>query len=719
MRLTSILLFLFITVLNLKSEIPEITYRGEILDIEGKYLGVYEDESGSLKIQDILKVDADSFVAQTQKVPNLQLSESAFWIKMKISNDSDIDRLLLEFDYPIIEHADLYTIIPGEEIQAQKLGSNISIPERKYKHANFLYDLEILKGTNRTLFLRVKNNQQIMLPLKIGSNNQIFEDVFRKNTFISIYFGIILVMFVYNAFLFFATNDRSYLSYSVYIIFLGLTHVSIHGFSYEHLWPNSPVIAELSVALSPALVGIASIIFLRSFLNTEFYAIRIHKFYNILLFIYLLGMVLYFLGQPQLSYKLLQTIVILLAATIIYTSIVVIRKGYRPARYFLTAWLVFVLCVVVFILKDFGVLPYNNFTIHSMEIGASIELVLISFALADRINILKKEKEEAQKGELEMLQENKEIIEKQNIVLETKVQERTKELEDSNEVLNKTIIDLKLTQSQLVDAEKMASLGQLTAGIAHEINNPINFVVANINPLKRDVNDILEILEKYAEIKNEDDLEKKLLEIENFKKEIDIDYTLEEIDLLLKGIDEGANRTVEIVKSLKTFSRLDENDLKMADINECLDSTILLLNSTLNDSINIEREYTDAARIECYPGKINQLFMNIINNAIYAVSANSNSDKTKGMIKLTTEDHEKELVIRIKDNGIGMDEVTRNKIFEPFFTTKEIGEGTGLGLSIVHTIVEKHKAKIEVISQLGIGTEFIIYLPKNINEATI
>ncbi|MEX2590393.1 MAG: ATP-binding protein, partial [Chitinophagales bacterium] len=330
----------------------------------------------------------------------------------------------------------------------------------------------------------------------------------------------------------------------------------------------------------------------------------------------------------------------------------------------------------------------------------------------DRINILKKEKEDAQQNELNVLQENKNIVEQQNVILESKVKERTQALEQSNEYLSKAITDLKQAQSQLVDAEKMASLGQLTAGIAHEINNPINFVVSNINPLKRDINDILQILEKYAEIKDEENLAEKLEEIEALKEELDMQFTLDEIDQLLKGINEGADRTVEIVKSLRTFSRLDENDLKKADINNCLESTLLLLNSALKEKVEIQQHLADLPLIECYPGKINQLFMNILNNAVHAIGEKKYAENEKGLITLVTEDAAEDVIIKIKDNGTGMDETTRNRIFEPFFTTKDVGEGTGLGLSIVHTIVKKHHAHLELKTELGKGTEFTIRLPK-------
>jgi hypothetical protein len=219
----------------------------------------------------------------------------------------------------------------------------------------------------------------------------------------------------------------------------------------------------------------------------------------------------------------------------------------------------------------------------------------------------------------------------------------------------------------------------------------------------------MSLIEKYDEI-NEQNVKEKQKEIEEYKKDIDVEYLLEEIGSLLKGIDEGAARTSEIVKGLRTFSRIDETDIKRIDINEGLDSTLILLNSVMRDKIHVEKKYGEIEKVECFGGKINQVFMNIINNAIHAVEKNKERQED-GKITITTTQKDHQVLISIRDNGTGMPEEVRSKIFEPFFTTKDVGEGTGLGLSIVYNIIESHKGKIEVESELGKGTEFIITLP--------
>lgn len=299
----------------------------------------------------------------------------------------------------------------------------------------------------------------------------------------------------------------------------------------------------------------------------------------------------------------------------------------------------------------------------------------------------------------------------ERLMMAEKQLKETLELEKKQkEELDRLVAQLKETQGQLVHNEKMASLGQLTAGIAHEINNPINFVYNGIDTLKISLDDLMEIVKKYNELDSANGNKEKIIqEAKELKEQLGFEDLTQDIEDLVADIKKGAIRTMEIVKGLRIFSRLDEEERKMASIKEALESTLILLNNKLKGRINVKRYYDETMpEILCYPGQLNQVFMNILNNAIQAIP----EDRKDGEIIIYTENQVENVIIRIKDNGVGMSEQVKRRIFEPFFTTKPVGVGTGLGLSITFGIIEKHNGQIFVNSEEGKGTEFVIQLPK-------
>ncbi len=330
----------------------------------------------------------------------------------------------------------------------------------------------------------------------------------------------------------------------------------------------------------------------------------------------------------------------------------------------------------------------------------------------EKINNFNVQLQESEDRMRSIAEEQLEVSERM-IVAERKLQRTLEQEKKSKEELAKTLEYLKGTQSQLVQSEKMASLGQLTAGIAHEINNPINFVYNGIDTLKMSFDELLVILEKYNELDKTDNIEEVMAEIKELKDEYVFDELLVDIQELVSDIKKGAVRTIEIVKGLRVFSRLDEEEMKTANVNESIDATLILLKNKTKNRLEVKKYYDETIdEINCFPGQLNQVFMNILNNAIQAIP----EERKDGKLEIYTENQEEHVMIRIKDNGKGMSEQVKKRIFEPFFTTKEVGIGTGLGMSISYGIVEKHGGNIYVNSEEGKGTEFSIQIPKNLEE---
>ncbi|AFZ03741.1 PAS domain S-box protein [Calothrix sp. PCC 6303] len=273
--------------------------------------------------------------------------------------------------------------------------------------------------------------------------------------------------------------------------------------------------------------------------------------------------------------------------------------------------------------------------------------------------------------------------------------------------------ELQIAQTQLIQSEKMSSLGQLVAGVAHEINNPVNFIHGNLAPAREYTKDLLNLINVYQKHYPEP-----VSEVLKIREEIDFDFVVEDLPKLLTSMKVGTQRIREIVLSLRSFSRLDEAEFKQADIHDGIDSTLMILQHRLKGreylaGVEVIKQYNQLPLVECYPGQLNQVFMNIIVNAIDVLEERYNSLSGTPQIHISTKviDHN-QVEISIKDNAGGMPEVVCKRLFDPFFTTKPVGKGTGMGLSISYQIItERHHGQLICISTEGISSEFIIKIP--------
>jgi signal transduction histidine kinase len=305
----------------------------------------------------------------------------------------------------------------------------------------------------------------------------------------------------------------------------------------------------------------------------------------------------------------------------------------------------------------------------------------------------------------EQLQESFIALKNNNLQLEDRVEARTSELKN-------TLQELQQAQMQIIQSEKMSSLGQMVAGVAHEINNPVNFIHGNITYLDEYTQDLLNLVQLY-----QSEYPQPSLVIQEELKNLDLEFIQEDSAKILASMKMGTQRIEEIVLSLRNFSRLDEADMKKVDIHEGVESTLLILQHRLNAKLNfptihiIKNYDNNLPLVECYAGQLNQVLMNILTNAIDALE-----EKVDNFIPTitigTSVVNSQWIEIAIADNGVGMSEEVHNKIFDPFFTTKPVGKGTGMGMSISYQIItQKHGGKLERVSTLGVGTEFLIQIP--------
>jgi PAS domain S-box-containing protein len=263
---------------------------------------------------------------------------------------------------------------------------------------------------------------------------------------------------------------------------------------------------------------------------------------------------------------------------------------------------------------------------------------------------------------------------------------------------------LKTTQAKILQQEKMASIGHLAAGVAHEINNPMAFIASNLGTLDKYIRRLKDFIQAQSEaiksLKATDAIKK----LEKKRKELKLDYTIDDIDLLLKESCDGSERVQKIVQGLNRFSRVDDAEYKGANINECIESSINIVWNELKQKATLHKNYGNLPPTKCYPQKLNQVFINLLMNAIQAI-------EKEGKIEIKTWEKGGSIWVTVSDTGCGIPQENQNKIFEPFFTTKEVGKGTGLGLSISYEIMQRHKGELSFQSKKGKGTTFTIRMP--------
>ncbi|MDA2937612.1 ATP-binding protein [Acidobacteria bacterium AH-259-A15] len=361
------------------------------------------------------------------------------------------------------------------------------------------------------------------------------------------------------------------------------------------------------------------------------------------------------------------------------------------------------LSAIAVVMLTFSVARQITIPLKKLTLGAS---VIAGGDLTQRVEVSSQD----EIGELaktfnemaQSLEERSRALVELNKKLEEKVRERTRELEETNQQVREAYQELKQTQVQLIQSEKMASLGQLVAGIGHEIKNPLNFIYGNTDFLRAYIQNLKQLIKLYeseAKLKPEG-----VRKLGSLKKEMNYSFMLEDLNTLIRNFEEGAKRIHSVITDLKTFSRMDSDQFQSVNIHEPIDLALNLLHNEYRDRIDIHKEYGDVPRVECHPGKISQVFMNLLANACQAIG-------TEGDIWIRTFSEDGMAVVEIEDSGVGIEQEHLGKIFEPFFTTKSVGKGTGLGLSISYSIIQQHQGEIRVESQREKGTKFSVRLP--------
>ncbi len=626
-----------------------------------------------------------------------------YWLKFSVTNETDSDREWV-FEFDTWAYVDFY-YQEGTNLTLKKTGHLHPFKQRDYAVANANYiKIPVKKGDVIHCLVRLESAQLIdKLPQNLSFTSSPRYLVDEKESIASkvifAFLGAFLIMFLYNLFIYFSTWLSTYAYYLLSLFFIAFNTAANSG----HIFPMFGWVSgfpgwfyDLNL-ISSNLWAVAYILFVQSFLKVKDRYPVWNTVLTVLLYSFVAtGILIFFAFDAGALLSQLLGLITILA--VLWLGIRSVKDRYPSALYFLLGNTALLLGTMVIIFVLAGVLPKNDFTFNYVfPLGSTLEILLFSLALADMINVLRKENDTKQEKIIEQLRENQQLQSMVNRELEQKVQERTQALESS-------LVNLKNTQNQLIRKEKMASLGEVTAGIAHEIQNPLNFI-NNYSEVSQ------ELLEELME-----ERQKKIGERnESLEEEL-----LQDINGNLSRIGQHGKRADLIVKGMLQHSRPKSNDKELASLNALAGEYLRLAyhNILAKDptfEVEISTDYDpNNTNVEMVAPDIGRVLLNLYNNAFYAVREKDRSGDAsyQPQIHVSTRIVDDKIHLRVKDNGTGIAPDILGKIFQPFFTTKPTGMGIGLGLSMSYEIVNiEHGGELSVTTDHATYTEFLLCLP--------
>ncbi len=630
----------------------------ELQDI-GKQTHYLEDASLKLSIEEIINDNLDiQFEEYTQETLNFSSTASAYWVKFNITKSAP-GNFYLNVGSAYIDSISLYEFDETNQlISTRHTGDDLPFNTREIEVGNYLFAFDFDVNRSRTFYLRVKSDQPLFFPLRVGTLPQFLSYEHDLDFLQGIYFGFMLMIFLYNLFLYFSTRERIYLYYIAYVFSITWFMASVFGYYFEYFWPNIPFINQI-VVVSSGLTMITATLFTQKFLNTKESGSTMHKGSMVFLIIGILICALVLLGFKIEGLKLAQGGLLIMAAFFLILGIRFKLKGYRPAKYYLLAWGALIIGICFAILESLN-LTFVMSYLNAMQIGSALEVLLLSFALGDRINMYKKQKEDAQLEALLAAKENERLIQEQNIILEKKVQERTAEVAKQNEEL----VNLNKEKDMLVNV------------VAHDLRTPLSHIRLLIQ----------------------------LIDVTSL-------HLTDDQKSYLTEIDNSADRLKQMIGRILNIHALETNRVKL--MNQVID-LVALVNYVVRcfrltaEEKEIEMVSTSQSGdhfVEVDKNYMIQVLENLVSNAIKFSERGSK-------VALHVKSQDDRTYVIVEDQGPGISEEDQKKLFGRFqklSAQPTEGEASiGLGLSIVKKYIESMNGEIHCESELGIGTKFII-----------
>ena len=709
-------LLLFLLTSTLRAAPVNLTNPAQAYDLF-RASSLLEVKPGQVTIGSLLQSPGSySFVPTRNDLIHPNNRQRAYWFRVEVNNQT-AEEFFLHFVYSGTERISVYELADNKVIGQRELGRLVAEQQDYFRYSKLFYPMQMRQGgmasgQTHTFYIYMEGIYTTCLYVNARSAIKLIEVIHYEDLFYGLYYGFILIIVVYGLLLFIRLRDHDTFRYAMWVLSMGLQLGLYRGFTTEFLWPINHAFELYGSALA-GFTGLLHVLFTISFLRLRRYQPIYYRLGWVVIAAYSLGITLFVItayrgGTTGRTIDIIPAIALVEGVFSLAAGGVAYRHGFKPALYYLLGNLIFFVSIFVFIQYAGGQLPHTFWTYNSIHIGSGIEIVFFTFGLVYKVNMLKQRKEEAVREQLRLAQANERLVEEQNSQLEAKVRQRTDELNIQKNQLQSTLTTLQTTQEQLIQKEKMASLGELMAGIAHEIQNPLNFV------------------NNFAEVSAE--------MLDELKDEIEADHKTDALALAdelvpnLQKINHHGKRAEAIVRDMLQHSRSSAEAHQPTDLNALADECLQLAyqgfrakDKTINAQFHTDFD-PEVRCVDLMPQEFSRVLLNLYNNALYATHQKEIRLTTqlvtdpipiyKSQIWVSTCLENGQVVLRVKDNGTGIPAELVNKIYQPFFTTKPPGQGTGLGLSLSYDIITKrHGGQLEVQTEQGVYTEFAITLP--------
>ena len=635
-------------------------------ELSGKELWIHTDKNGTKAFREITSLDLITHFTPVKLDSYFyQEDQEVFWFYFEIESQANKNLFLSIKSKDDVGR--IYIKKENEETWKEYSNSFQDLQNnRLFKAAiNPYLPIEVYSGETYQVYFRSTHLSKKAL----YSKDHTFGWVIPMNLIVlASCFGALIIIFLYNLFLLYATKDKIYKYYALYLfttllLLLNISEITslIPGF---YTTKNIHLYHLLIYTYIPV-----SVLFGLKFLEAKRYLGRWSGYF----LWFTLGICVLMLARIPFA-RFAESYMIANLMGFLFSTLMWILGCYfwyfkklKTARFYVVAYTLYMICIYLYILKNYGLLPGIDLYNHLILIGPVAESILFAFALGDRINIMRRQRLQAQKEAIDLKEKNEEILKNQNKLLEAEVAQRTRALEKQKEELEHILYDLKSTQNQLIRSEKMASIGNLAAGLAHEINNPLNFIKNGVIALDNQLHQSqLNDPEAIAELQ--------------------------------KIIQEGAERISKIVNSLTDYYGSLNEEKRVCDLKKIIESCLLISNSSRSEKITITTEYCcEKPLIEGKSSQLYHVLLQLFKNAEQAIP-------NQGNIHLKVDRNGNKIQVNITDSGIGISEEHLSKLSDPFFTTKDPGTGTGLGLYIVFQVMNEHGGKVDIQSKVGEGT---------------